>query len=145
MKVAVCVCILFLSGCAHTSWLRVSAIEMGGKKTPEELMQILGEPFTIVRGQKLSWHQGDTQEYRYFFINRSDRIGVLLYFYDGTKWLTTIMPEFDFNEREHIKVISPTDERYATLFRNLWKKWPRLKPPSENEVSRKKKGGAEMS
>ena len=117
---------VIFSGCAHDAWLTDAAIN-AKSKTPEELVRQLGPPAKIVYNQELRLHKGPTQEYRYFVIDRSGRVEVRQYFYDGQHWLTEMFPVIPV-EGNSFKVISLANARYKKQLDRLWNAYPDLRP-----------------
>jgi len=115
------------SGCANSKWLTAASIN-AEKKTPEQLIELLGPPAKIDFNQEVRLHKGKVQEYRYFVVDRSGEVQCRRYFYDGPKWLTEGFPAWR-SEKSHVfRVIDPMKKANQQQLNELFESQPDLRP-----------------
>lgn len=114
-------------GCVSGRWFSDASID-AEKKTPRELVELLGPPAEIVRNQRVLLHESTAQEYRYFVVDRSGEVQFRRYFYDGSQWLTSRLPAWKDRKSLSFRVLdpaNPTDQKKLTEF---FEERPDLKP-----------------
>jgi hypothetical protein len=119
--------VVTLSGCANRQWLTDSKIG-AEKRTPEEIIELLGPPAKIDQDQRVPLHKGKAQEYRYFVVDRSGEVQFRRYFYDGPRWLTASLPYSISDESRVFRVIDPRENAYQQELSELFKARPDLRP-----------------
>ena len=119
-------CILLLCSCVNGPWLDEVVVNTRAA-TPEELVRLLGPPAKIVRNQPLPYHGSNNQEYRYFVAYPSGDVQFRRWFFDDSKWLTTVYSHIPSQKHAHFKVIRPDDPAYREQVERLLAESPELR------------------